>query len=226
MRTVELVEATCCPRVEEPTLKVNKDDPKEHCPKFIPWACSHNQYTPLKREKGKPIKYLATPLCDKCKPDSIRFGEKLLSLSKCPTFQNYYGKIDVNMWTEENRKDANPQTGKKEMTQLELTAKEKPFDEVLELFLAALKLSRPHVAELEWMRRVMKIDIETLSENRIWIGTDFSATLDLRSIKTENCSTAGHAVLDIFVVLSNRRWTLVDDGNGGWVHQLMFDTDV
>lgn len=50
-----------------------------------------------------------------------------------------------------------------------------------------------------------KRDTKHIPDTEIRVFTDFSASAQLKAIKTDNCSEAGHVVVDIFVVLHSQK---------------------
>jgi hypothetical protein len=80
-----------------------------------------------------------------------------------------------------------------------------PFNQLVVEFENSLETLRRHDAESNWLNRMRRIHVETIPPGQGVAGTDFSATLNLAAKLTDNCSVDNHAVLDIFIVVFNRR---------------------
>ena len=132
---------------------------------------------------------------------------------QCPIFSQNCTPIKTYEWLLAAR------SGKKksgeQRTQLELTETLLPLKAVVKRLSKQLVKARKHHNETKWSANVQRIDEENIPAGEIWIGTDFSATMNLKASFTDNCSEDAHAVLDIFVVLSEQRPVTIEVGKTG-----------
>jgi hypothetical protein len=121
-----------------------------------------------------------------------------LQIAHCPILSGSTGSIPVKEWWLAPRAGGNK--AGKQNTQFELTDALLPLKDALARFKIQLDKSRTHYNESEWLRNVRKVDVATLSRNKLLIFTGFSAACDLHATKLDNYSHDAHAVLAIFVV--------------------------
>jgi hypothetical protein len=165
-------------------MKTSTDD--EYTPKMSPWRCTH----PKDCGDGQA--------CVNCGVTQ-RFPQFISceALTKCEIV------VPAKQWLKATRRGKDKKG--KEHTQVELTDVELKVSEIVSKLSTQLDVCREHVAESNWLNRIRRIDIDTIPEGTALSFTDFSATLDLRAALAENSSVDNHAVLAIFVMLSNRR---------------------
>jgi hypothetical protein len=117
--------------------------------------------------------------------------------SRCPLLLGNQERIKVNVWKNASRSGGQTQN---EITEVFMTVEEC----MLSLY-DTLKVFFPHHGRKIFSNRTRTIDIRTLPTDTLLVCTDFSAQVDLRANKTENCSVDGHAVLAIYYVFYNRQ---------------------
>jgi hypothetical protein len=174
-RAVEMVDACCCPREEQHSLKVSDTIP---LPRFFRFTCSNGT-------------------CGNCGLES-RFG----TILNHPLVVNNEIQLSVCIWEEAQRQG---EKNGVQNTELELVSKEMSFRAIVELFKQEHKKCLPHIFKIEWINTMRSIDINTVGPSNIVIMTDFSSTLDLKACETINSSVDSHAFLDNFVVISKQR---------------------
>jgi len=167
-------------------------------PEMIPWRCTHPE---------------GDEECSSCGVEG-KFG----LFTKCPVLNSCETILKVRVWEEAERSG--------DQKQLELTEKMMTVCEALAQFVEKLTIARKHHQEAKWLSTVKYLDIRTLLRNQLLIFTDFSASLNLVAGETDNCSTARHGVLCIFVVLHSRRTVTVVNKSGTSVAHDVYDCDV
>ena len=199
----ELVELTCCERVTQPSLSTRAYPDGV---KMVPWACTH---------LGSDGEF-----CKSC-------GVNKFPIADCGTFMSIATPVKLLEWAMADRTGftTNKDGIKVQRKQLELCEVRVPLNELVPKFEKQLRKARIHHAEAKWLATCRKIEEETLRNDAIWIGTDFSASMDLKAACTDNCSEDAHAVLDIFVVLHNQRKVTVTV-NGVAASNTIYDCDV
>jgi hypothetical protein len=180
-RPVDLIQATCCPAIEEKTLEYLGTSSSP--PRQIPWRCTH--FGPDKKK------------CDECGIDRMLRIKDCKALSECDTV------IPVREWT------LQPREGKKKNgepnTQIELSEEKYPMSNVVKKLIEQLETCRKHYKEYSWINLMRRIDTNTFKANELNVYTDFSASLNLRADQAICGATDRHAVLAIFVILHSRR---------------------
>jgi len=190
----QMVEAVCCPRVEQPLLHIDKSKP---CPKLIPLKCTHGVDGDSNRQ---------CPCCGIEKKLPI-----LHALKESCVAQE---KVEVMEWGDSIRQGSKKG---KQNTQRELQANEMTVAELVDKFIKSLTINIPHHQEICWIRLIQLTDFDRLPPDTLLIFTDFAASMCLRAFQTKNSSVDGHAVNDNFVCIYNRRKVKVkekdDEGN-------------
>ena len=189
----QMIEAVCCPKVNQPDLHLDKS---EKCPKLIPFKCTHG--TDFNKE-------------NRCLCCGVT--KKLGMLEQLSNMEEAESLVEVMVWQDADRQGA--KVGKdgetKQNSQRELTSKEMTVKELITKFKEQVEKCIPHYQEICWIRIVMQANISRLRQNEMLILTDFASVLALRAFQTKNSSVDGHAVNDNFVVLHNRRIVKVRD---------------
>ena len=96
--------------------------------------------------------------------------------------------------------------------QPELVEVKMKVSDIMKEFRAALETYIPHCVEKEWLNRTRRIQTMRFADDEILLFTDFSASMDLKPIKTDNCHVDRHAVLAVYYVLHNRRKVDLETG--------------
>ena len=119
---------------------------------------------------------------------------------KCPILSENETIVDCMVWARTSDNDRQLVPAKKSVK--DLTADFNIF--LIEYF--------KHYYHLTILTRFRKIDVATFPLNTLLVCTDFSAQMDLKPIRTDNCHVNAHASLQIVYTLLNRRSIRIDTG--------------
>ena len=219
---VDFIKLTCCPAVEQPTLrKTNSDD--EPIPRMVPWKCAHLTCEGSQCKDCDIQKKLGR--ISECPPQCEDCGiEKKCGITKCPALTECVTPIKVMEWKLAPRAGVNKKS--EQNTQIELTESVLPIKEVVARFVKQLSIARTHYLDGNWLNFTRRLDTNTFGALDLAIFTDFSATMDLRAAKTDNSSVDNHAVLAIYVVLHSPRDIQIQLEDGTFVTKRVHECDV